>query len=449
VSHLRASTFPEAAVRARARTGAPAAFADSEEYGRALFGQTPADNGRLTDWLEDLRLVPPVFVPHRLDKLIELGREPTFRDVDLSTTIGGFRSALPLYLSAFGSTKVASVDLGLAASRQAGWLGIPMVVGENVLRVNGFGRDEEDAEGSMLARIRAYADGALDGYGGVVVQQSTEDADAEVWNLVYSDPNAHHLLETGRLAFELKVGQGAKPGLGGMTLLDPVSAARLADSYTMVPVGAASAVDGAAGYELLDDGGGSAADGVGGQRAAQPDRTVLRCCSPGTFTEEILRQQVRLMRNNFPRARIWVKLPPSRDVRAAAVVAWQAGADAVTVDGAEGGTGWAPTAFLEHVGLPLGECLRRIGAPEGCLLVSGRMWEGSRVTKSLALGASAAGLGRAALIAVDADPMCGLVNLVECLALELRMLFSALGKYCVAALSGEDVWSPDGGFEPR
>jgi isopentenyl diphosphate isomerase/L-lactate dehydrogenase-like FMN-dependent dehydrogenase len=448
VSPLRASTFPESAVRARARAGAPAAFADSEEYGRALFGQTPAGSRLAADWLEDLRLVPPVFVPHRLDKLIELGREPTFRDVDLSTTIGGLRSTLPLYLSAFGSTKVASVDLGLAASRQAGWLGIPMVVGENVLRVNGFGRDEEDAEGSMLARIRAYADGALDGYGGVVVQQSTEDADAEVWNLVYSDPNAHHLLETGRLAFELKVGQGAKPGLGGMTLLDPVAAARLADSYTMIPVGGAGATDALLGNgnDLLENGTGHSAAGDG---VAGGDRTVLRCCSPGTFTEEILRQQIRLMRNNFPRARIWVKLPPARDVRAAAVVAWQAGADAVTVDGAEGGTGWAPTAFLEHVGLPLGECLRRIGTPEGCLLVSGRMWEGSRVTKSLALGASAAGLGRAALIAVDTDPMCGLVNLVECLALELRMLLSALGKYCVGALSGEDVWSPDSGFEPR
>lgn len=430
MSQLRATAFPEAAVRDRARLGAAAAFADSSEYGRALFGAGPAD--RHADWLEELRLVPPVFVPHRLAKLIELGREPTFGDVDLGTTIGGLRSPLPLYLSAFGSTRVASVDLGLAASRQAGWLGIPMVVGENVLRVNGFGRSEDvDAEGSMLARIAAYSEGVLDGYGGVVVQQSTEDADAEVWNLVYSDPSAHRLLESGRLAFELKVGQGAKPGLGGMTLLDPVAAARLADSYTMVSVDAAGRA--------------APADSPGGSDGTDTlARTVLRCCSPGTFTEEILRQQIRLMRNNFPRARVWVKLPPARDVRAAALLAWQAGADAVTVDGAEGGTGWAPTAFLQHVGLPLGECLRRIGAPEGCLLVSGRMWEGSRVAKSLALGAGAAGLGRAALIAADADPTCGLVNLVECLALELRMLISALGKYCVGALSGEDLWSPDG-----
>jgi hypothetical protein len=411
VNALRAGGFPEAAVRARARTGAADAFPDPGEYGRTLFGADPACAG--VDPLDRLRLVPPVFVPRRLEKLIDLAREPVYRDVALETAVGGFRSTLPLYLSAFGSTRAASVDLGLAASRQAGRLGIPMVVGENVMPVNGYGRIDADAERSLLGRISAYAACAVDGYGGVVVQQSTEDADAEVWNLVYSDPNVRALLESGRLAFELKVGQGAKPGLGGMTLVDAASAARLAEAYMLDP----------------------AFGGAGG--------TVLRCSSPGTFTEEILRQQVRLMRNNFPRARVWVKLPPARDVRAAALVAWDAGADAVTVDGAEGGTGWAPVAFLQHVGLPLAECLRRIGEHASCLLVSGRMWEGARVAKCLALGATAAGLGRAALIAVDTDPEHGLVNLVECLAVELQMLTSALGKYDVGSLSPEDVWSPN------
>ena len=68
-------------------------------------------------------------------------------------------------------------------------------------------------------------------------------------------------------------------------------------------------------------------------------------------------------------------------------------------------------------------------ADAGCLLVTGRIWEGSRAAKCLALGASAVGLGRAALLAVDEDPDEGLVRLVECLALELRLLISALGKY--------------------
>ncbi|GAA0931094.1 glutamate synthase-related protein [Kribbella koreensis] len=423
---LHAETFPEAAVRSRAKTGAADAFPPADQYGHALFG---AETGgpEPTCPIDRHRLVPPVFVPQRFAKLVELTREPVYRDVVLETTIGGFRSALPLYVSAFGSTEAASVALGISASRQAGRLGIPMVVGENVMPMNSYGRLEEDAERSLLGRISAYQAEALDGYGGVVVQQSTEDADAEVWNLVYSDPNALSLLESGRLAFELKVGQGAKPGLGGMTLMGAESAERLADAYLLDPV-------------------------VGNGQ-------VLRSSSPGSFTAEILKQQIRLMRNNYPRARIWVKLPPARDVAAAARVAWEAGADAVTVDGAEGGTGWAPRAFLDQVGLSLGECLRRIGeeragreqpglelagATPTCLLVSGRMWEGARIAKSLALGANAAGLGRAALIAVDTDPDNGLVNLVECLALELQLIVSALGKYHVEALDREDVWSPVG-----
>jgi methylamine---glutamate N-methyltransferase subunit C len=415
VSTLRAAAFPESAVRARARSGAAGALPDLGEYGHALFGADPAVAAAASaDSLDRLRLVPPVFVPHRLAKLVELAREPVYRDVALDTVVGGFSSTLPLYISAFGSTQAASVELGLAASRQAGRLGIPIVVGENVMPVNGYGRIGGDVQRSLLGRISAYTEHALDGRGGVVVQQSTEDADAEVWNLVYSDPNVGSLLESGRLAFELKVGQGAKPGLGGMTLLDEAAAARLADAFTIERVF------------------GSGTD------------TVLRCGSPGTFTEEILRQQIRLMRNNFPRARVWVKLPSARDVHAAALVAWDAGADAVTVDGAEAGTGWAPLAFLQHVGLPLGECLRRIGDHPSCLLVSGRMWEGARVAKCLALGANAAGLGRAALIAVDTDARDGLVNLVDCLSLELRMLTSALGKYHVGALAREDVWSADG-----
>ncbi|TWP46719.1 glutamate synthase [Lentzea tibetensis] len=395
---MKASGFPEDAVRLRARTGAAAAFPSTSSYGQELFGAT----GAAGDAIDELRLVPPVFVPERLEKLIDLAREPLYSDVDLMTDIGGFSSTLPVYLSAFGSTQVANSSLGVDASRQAALLGIPMVIGENIVPVNGYASDR-----GLLDRIQAYASHVPDGFGGVAIQQSTEDADAEVWNLVYSHPSAQPLLDTGRLAFELKVGQGAKPGLGGMTVLAPEAAERVAEQFSLDP--------------------------LWGDR-------VLRSSSPGTFTDEILRQQIRLMRNNFPRARIWVKLPPARDVSEAVRVAWLAGADAVTVDGAEGGTGWAPTSFLDHVGLPLAECLRRIGPVEDCLLVTGRMWEGTRAVKCLALGARAVGLGRAALLAVDTDPASGLLRLAECLALEMRLLISALGKYSPDAVSADDVW---------
>jgi isopentenyl diphosphate isomerase/L-lactate dehydrogenase-like FMN-dependent dehydrogenase len=402
--------FPEDAVRDRARHGVAAVFPELEAYGKTLFGATPrADDG---DELDRARIVPPVFVPGRLEKMFDLGREPMYGDVDLATAIGGFASPAPVFVCAFGSTQVATGDLGMAASTQAGRLGIPMVIGENVVPMRGYGRLTGTASG-LIDRVRAYADVVPDGFGGVVVQQSTEDADAEVWNLVYSDPYATGLLEGGRLAFELKVGQGAKPGLGGMTVMTRDAAEEVKRQY------------------VVDD-------AFGGH-------TVLRSSSPGTFTEEILRHQVRLMRNNYPRARVWVKLHPGRDVAEAAEVAWAAGADAVTVDGAEGGTGWAPSVFLDQVGLPLAECLRRLGPHDASLNVSGRIWEGGRALKCLALGASAVGLGRAALVAVAEDSERGLVHLVQCLDLELRLLTSALGKYHVAALDPDDLWLP----EPR
>jgi hypothetical protein len=410
---VRAGGFPEAEVRRRARDGGAAAFPDLESYGHSMLGAAPDADGR-DDLLERARIVPPVFMPQRLEKLIELAREPLYLDVTLETAVGGFSSRLPLYVSAFGSTRVASHDLGEAAARQAGRLGIPLVVGENVVPVNGYRPAGASDDSPLLGRINAYLQGAYAEYcglehGGIAVQQSTEDADAEVWNLVYSDPATQPLLEAGRLAFELKVGQGAKPGLGGLTVLDREAAARVAEQYATDPL-------------LRADG----------------DR-VLRISSPGTFTQEILRQQIRLMRNNFPRARVWVKLHPGRDVALAAATAWAAGADSVTVDGAEGGTAWAPTSFLNHVGLRLGECLTRIDAAGHCLLASGRIWEGTRAVKALALGARAVGLGRAALIAVDEDADAGLVRLADALALELRLLISAVGKYNVDALDAEDV----------
>ncbi|MFC4590852.1 glutamate synthase-related protein [Sphaerisporangium corydalis] len=403
MSALRAPGFPEQDVRRRAREGGAAVFPAAGQYGESVFG---ADATAPRDEIDACRLVPPVSMPRRLEKLIELAREPLYSDVSLESSFGGFDAPFPLYLSALGSTRVAAA--GCALARQAGRIGLPMVIGENVAPVGGFRSSGKHL--ALLERIGAYTEAAQGATGGVVVQQSTEDANAEVWNHVYTDPSVRGLMDSGRLAFELKVGQGAKPGLGGLTMVDEETSRRLGGQYAM---------------ERLQ---------AGGQ--------VLRCGSPGTFTDEILRQQVHLMRNNYPRARCWVKLPPARDVAAAAAVAWRAGADAVTVDGAEGGTGWAPGVFLDHVGLPLGECLRRIGVPEGTLLASGRVYDGARAVKVLALGARAVGFGRAALVAVDEDPENGLVRFVESLALEMRLLISALGKYAAGEPGPEDLWSP-------
>ncbi|MDG4864222.1 glutamate synthase, partial [Streptomyces sp. T-3] len=307
---LSAAGFPEEQVRERARTGAAAVFPPTAGYGTTLWGAGQGGG----DPLDAARIVPPVFMPQRLEKLIELGREPHHDDVELGCLLGGFGSPLPLYVSAFGSTRATGDELGEAVGRQAGRIGIPLVIGENVVPVNGYRSSAGSGSSPLLGRIRAYAEAVEDapgGCGGVVVQQSTEDADSEVWNLIYSDPAVEPLHAAGRLAFELKVGQGAKPGLGGMTVLPAAEAAALAEQYRtadIFPTGASGS-------------------GTQGADAGGTDRQMLRTSSPGTFTEEILRQQIRLMRNNFPRARVWVKLHPGRDVARAAETAWQAGAD--------------------------------------------------------------------------------------------------------------------------
>ncbi|MFC5747191.1 glutamate synthase-related protein [Actinomadura rugatobispora] len=411
MKRLSAPGFPEGLVRRRAREGAAAVFPGPGDYGRTVFGA-----GSSGDPETSVRIVPPVFVPERLEKLYDLGREPLPADVDLTASVGGFAAALPLYVSAFGSTDVAESDHGLAVARQAGRLGVPMVIGENVIPVRARGHEGAGPVEPVVRRIAAYAEGLPPELGGVVVQQSTEDADAEVWNLLYSHPATRELLESGRLGFELKVGQGAKPGLGGMTLLDEAAAGALMERYS---------IDG-----LWERG------------------PVLRGSSPGTFTSEILRHQIRLMRNNYPRCRVWVKLPPTRDIAEAAATAWEAGADAVTVDGAEGGTGWAPVAFLDAVGLPLTECLSRIDPSGGCLLVSGRIWNGVGAATRLAEGADAVGLGRAALIAADEDGEDGLRRLAESIGYELRLLTSAVGKYAPGRLGREDLWTPHAATHP-
>jgi methylamine---glutamate N-methyltransferase subunit C len=404
MSPLQAPGFPDA-VRLRAREGAWAAFPEGSHGGR-LHG---SDAGGVPDGIEELQIVPPVLMPRRLEKLLDLGREPGHTEVDLETEVGGFAAPLPIYVSALGSTRAAATDLKLAIARQAGCLGIPMVIGESVIPTDGY-RDGQDGSRSLCRALDAYFEEAGEGRGAVVVQQSTEDADAEIWNLIYSDPAVAELVQSGRLGFELKVGQGAKPGLGGMSIVAEETMASLRSRYR------------------------------GEEMAGLGPRRRLRMATPGTFTEEILRSQIRLMRNNFPCCRAWVKLPPGRDVAIAAAIAWEAGADAVVVDGAEGGTGLAPLAFLNHVGLPLGECLRRVRPGGNCLCASGRMWEGSRALKCLALGARSVGLGRAAVLAVDENPAEGLCNLVEALELELRLLVSALGKYSAAEVGLEDLW---------
>jgi len=394
-------------------------FSDLDEYGRALLGaDISLKQATRFSTLDELVLLPPIFTPKRLEKMTDLGREPYFSDVDLETNIGGFRSRLPLTLASMGSTEVAhsqSPHLGKGAAEA----GIPMGLGENIATVWGYATRQKASMPTFKQRLFAYLDHLHGPHGGVVIQQSVEDAFDELWNKVYTDPDVEPFVRKGLVAFEVKLGQGAKPGLGGETKVSREVARELKGKYY-----------------FPDD----------------PDKVdqdlYERHSAPGTFTEEILRGQLRSLRNHFPRARIWIKAGPFRDLLPLFRVASQERIDAVLVDGKEGGTGMSPVIALKDLGLPTLACLKRINDAriEGLrapFVLSGRLFDGGHVVKAIALGASAVAFGRPFILAVGVGGAKGVRNFLEATEVEMRMLISSLGKYRVGDVGQEDIGSLD------
>jgi len=179
-------------------------------------------------------------------------------------------------------------------------------------------------------------------------------------------------------AIEVVVGQGAKPGGGGMLLGQKISD-RVAEMRNL-PKG-------------ID------------QRSAcrHPDWT-----GPDDLEIKIL--ELREI-TNWEKP-IYIKVGGSRPYYDTAL-AVKAGADVVVLDGMQGGTAATQDVFIENVGMPILACipqavkaLQDLGMHRKVqLIVSGGIRTGADVAKAMALGADAVAIGTAALIALgDNDP---------------------------------------------
>ena len=177
-------------------------------------------------------------------------------------------------------------------------------------------------------------------------------------------------------AIEIVLGQGAKPGGGGMLLGQKVSE-RVAGMRTLPP-----GIDQRSSSRHPDWTG--------------PDDLVIKI--------EELREAT-----NWEKP-IYVKVGATRvayDVKLAVA----AGADCVVVDGLQGGTGATQDVFIEHAGIPTlaavrmaSDALREIGKHhEVQLIVSGGIRTGADVAKALALGADAVSIGVASLIGLGCN----------------------------------------------
>ncbi|NAZ33051.1 MAG: glutamate synthase [Pyrobaculum sp.] len=410
--------YPVDAIVFRALKGKDAVypFGLLASYGAAVLGAGIYERGcPRFKTLDAVVLVPPAFTPGRLKKAAELFREPSFMDVKTDVEVGGFSSSLPVVVGSMGSTHIAS-KTALAVARGAARAGLVYGVGENVSTVRGYSERLTRGHPTFKERLLMYLTN-IDKKGGVLIQQSVEDAYDELWNRVYSDKDVEPHLEEGRIGFEIKIGQGAKPGLGGVVKIPKKQVERLRAKYKF-------------------------------DEEELGKKEVTRYSVPGTFTAEILRGAIRFMKTAYPRAKIWIKLGPFRDALDVIRIAAEEGADAVVIDGKEGGTGMAPTAAMKDLGYPTLAALKfiRRARAEGykiSLLIGGRLYDGGHVVKSLALGASSTYMARPFLIAALARGEKGVENYIESLKVEIQMLTSALGKYDVGEIGPEDVASLD------
>ena len=180
-------------------------------------------------------------------------------------------------------------------------------------------------------------------------------------------------------AIEVVIGQGAKPGGGGMLLGQKISD-RVAEMRTLP--------------KDID------------QRSA--------CRHPDWTGPDDLEIKIRELREITGwKVPIYVKVGATRTYYDT-LLAVKSGADVIVVDGMQGGTGATQECFIEHVGIPTlpavrmaADALKELGMHrDGVqLIVSGGIRSGADVAKAIALGADAVSIGTAALIALgDNNP---------------------------------------------
>jgi glutamate synthase domain-containing protein 2 len=174
-------------------------------------------------------------------------------------------------------------------------------------------------------------------------------------------------------AIEIVIGQGAKPGGGGMLLGQKISP-RVAKMRTLP--------------EGID------------QRSA--------CRHPDWTGPDDLQIKIGELREITDWQKpIYIKVGAARPYYDTAL-AVKAGADVVVLDGMQGGTAATQEVFIEHVGIPILAAIRpavralqELGMHRKVqLIVSGGIRTGADVAKALALGADAVSIGTAALIAL-------------------------------------------------
>ena len=293
---------------------------------------------------------------------------PTFDDL---VFLGASMSRYPL--EGYREACATNVVLGARFAAEPIELAIPITIAGM-----SFGSLSANAKEALGRGASAAGTSTTSGDGGMTDEERTHSE-----TLVYQYLPSRYGMNPDDLrrgdAIEVVVGQGAKPGGGGMLLGHKISA-RVADMRTLP--------------EGID------------QRSA--------CRHPDwTGPDDLAIKITELREITGWRKPVYVKVGAARPYYDTAL-AVKAGADVVVLDGMQGGTAATQDVFIEHVGIPtlaaIPEAVRalkemqvhRTGVQ---LIAAGGIRSGADVAKAIALGADAVSIGTAALIAIgDNDP---------------------------------------------
>lgn len=180
-------------------------------------------------------------------------------------------------------------------------------------------------------------------------------------------------------AVEIKIGQGAKPGIGGH--LPGHKVGKEVSRTRMIPLGS-DAISPAPHHDI--------------------------------YSIEDLRQLIYSLKEATGYQKpVAVKIAAVHNVAAISSGVVRAGADILVIDGFRGGTGAAPLRIRDNVGIPIELALAAVDTRlreegirnQASLVISGGIRNSSDVVKAIALGADAVYLGTAALIALGCH-MC-------------------------------------------
>jgi len=329
-------------------------------FGTAQFGAE-----KILANIEDLQILPELYGPGMF-----------FGKVHCESRLGGFKSKLPVIMSAMGSTKVAS-DKNTELTTETAKAGITRVIGENYFV--SFG------EGKLNETIDLYRKNRIDGYGGIVIQINANE------HKLGLDKVAARL---GADAIEFKVGQGAKQGLGGEIKFDDASLIKKFE---------------AAGFEVVKT----------------PDGKFERHAFPGSLSDSSLRETlIEYSKHNLP---IWIKTGMGRGINKLIEALERIKKEdnvpikCLTVDGFGGGTGMSPWFVMNEMNIPSGALFTVLKKkPSFDVLLSGGYSTGADVAKAMMLGADGVGMARALMIA--ARQPNGIENFSKAIAEELQMI---------------------------